>query len=415
MYYTIKEVSLKTNISIKTLRRNIRAGYLLAEKISNVYKISSKTLSDWEKSLFKINIQDSEMVKDIKKMNDIEEYDRVNFVDIKKDFNTNDYWRKELPANAPKFAEMFSGAGGLALGFVKAGFQPVMNVEFMPAANNTYNININKKYNKKDIKGPIDITIEENKKIIIDKLKKEGVDIITGGFPCQGFSMAGDRVVDDKRNKLYLDLLEIVKVVKPPFIMMENVLGLRTMLEGKVEKKIINDFRNIGYKINLSVLNSADFGVPQNRRRVIFIGNRINKENLFPLPTVEKHKTSGEILSKKMPKNINNHLITNHSYQMIERMSVLKYGESLYKNYSDAWKKLDPNKPSPTIKENHGGTHIHPYEDRVITPREMAMLQSFPNDYIFEGSKAQQMVQIGNAVPPLMAKAIALSIKKSFI
>nr|WP_283393212.1 DNA (cytosine-5-)-methyltransferase [Photobacterium phosphoreum] len=276
------------------------------------------------------------MVKDIKKMNDIEEYDRVNFVDIKKDFNTNDYWRKELPANAPKFAEMFSGAGGLALGFVKAGFQPVMNVEFMPAANNTYNININKKYNKKDIKGPIDITIEENKKIIIDKLKKEGVDIITGGFPCQGFSMAGDRVVDDKRNKLYLDLLEIVKVVKPPFIMMENVLGLRTMLEGKVEKKIINDFRNIGYKINLSVLNSADFGVPQNRRRVIFIGNRINKENLFPLPTVEKHKTSGEILSKKMPKNINNHLITNHSYQMIERMSVLKYGESLYKNYSDA-------------------------------------------------------------------------------
>ena len=310
---------------------------------------------------------------------------------------------------------MFSGAGGMALGFVKAGFQPVMNVEFMPAANNTYNININKKYNKKDIKGPIDITIEENKKIIIDKLKKEGVDIITGGFPCQGFSMAGDRVVDDKRNKLYLDLLEIVKVVKPPFIMMENVLGLRTMLEGKVEKKIINDFRNIGYKINLSVLNSADFGVPQNRRRVIFIGNRINKENLFPLPTVEKHKTSGEILSKKMPKNINNHLITNHSYQMIERMSVLKYGESLYKNYSDAWKKLDPNKPSPTIKENHGGTHIHPYEDRVITPREMAMLQSFPNDYIFEGSKAQQMVQIGNAVPPLMAKAIALSIKKSFI
>ena len=362
MYYTIKEVSEKTQISIKTIRRNIRAGYLLAEKISNVYKISSITLAKWEKSSYKIKIKDSNMVKDIKKIIDIDEYDNVKFIDIKEEFDKNDYWGKQLPLDAPKFAEMFSGAGGLALGFLKAGFQPIMNVEFMPAANKTYNTNINKKYNKNDIKDPIDITFEENKKLIIDKLKKEGVDIITGGFPCQGFSMAGDRVIDDNRNKLYLDLLEIVREVKPAFIMMENVLGLRTMLEGKVEKKIISDFRNIGYKINLTVLNSADFGVPQTRKRVIFIGNRINKENLFPLPIVKKYKTSGEVLSKKMPKNICNHLITNHSEDMINRISKLKYGESLYKNYSDAWKKLDPSKPSPTIKENHGGTHIHPYE-----------------------------------------------------
>ena len=414
MYYSIKEVSEKTNISIKTIRRNIKAGYLLADKVSNVYRISLATLTKWSKSSYKINVKDSEMVKDLRNIIDIDEYDNVELIDIKEEFYQNDYWGKKLPVNAPKFAEMFSGAGGLALGFIKAGFKPIMNVEFMPAANKTYNTNINKKYNINDIKDPMDITIEENKRLIINKLKKEGVDIITGGFPCQGFSMAGDRVIDDNRNKLYLDLLEIVREVKPAFIMMENVLGLRTMLAGKVEKKIISDFRNIGYKINLTVLNSADFGVPQTRKRVIFIGNRVNKENLFPLPVVKKYKTSGEVLSKKISKNIHNHLTMNHSEDMINRISKLKYGESLYKNYSDAWKKLDPSKPSPTIKENHGGTHIHPYENRVITPREMAMLQSFPNDYFFEGSKSQQMVQIGNAVPPLMAKAIALSIKKSF-
>ena len=165
-------------------------------------------------------------------------------------------------------------------------------------------------------------------------------------------------------------------------------------------------------------MNSADYYVPQKRERVIFIANRINKTNYHPGPLI---KPDSYITTKQAIEDLLmvdddkdfNHIRTKHSDDMKQRLSSVLEGESLYENYSDSWKKCPWNDASCTIKENHGGVNIHPVESRVITVREMARLQSFPDDFIFKGPKSKQMVQVGNAVPPLLAKAIALSIKKS--
>jgi DNA (cytosine-5)-methyltransferase 1 len=213
-------------------------------------------------------------------------------------------------------------------------------------------------------------------------------------------------------------MLEIVKQIQPDFILMENVEGLRSMLNGKVEAKIISDYKKIGYDINVTVLNSADYYTPQIRNRVIFIGNRIGAKNYHPKPLLsyEEYITLGEAIKKYMnipeDKKIN-HIFTKHTEEMKERISNVPEGQSLYGNYSDAWKKSPWNKPSCTVKENHGGVNIHPKLPRVLTPRELAALQSFPDDFIFKGSKKWQLVQIGNAVPPLLGKAVGIAIMKS--
>ena len=145
----------------------------------------------------------------------------------------------------------------------------------------------------------------------LDKDKK--VDLIVGGFPCQGFSMSGYRVVADPRNSLYLEMLDIVNRIRPEFIVMENVEGLRSMLNGKVEEKIINDYAKIGYQINVTVLNAADYYTPQTRKRVIFIGNRIGAKNYHPKPLLDEnhYKTVGNAISKflDMPENSSKHNI----------------------------------------------------------------------------------------------------------
>ena len=239
-----------------------------------------------------------------------------------------------------------------------------------------------------------------------------------GGFPCQGFSLAGNRIVDDPRNSLYLEMLEIVKTLQPDFVICENVKGLRSMLGGEVEKKIISDYKEIGYEMNVTVLCAADYTTPQKRERVIFIGNRIGARNFHPKPllTPSEYVTTGEAIADLMAHPEDeafNHVPTKHRPDMEKRMLELPEGKSLYKGYSDAWKKCPWNEASCTIKENHGGVNIHPKLPRVLTAREMARLQSFPDDFIFEGKKNKQLVQIGNAVPPLLGKAIGLAIRFS--
>ena len=229
--------------------------------------------------------------------------------------------------------------------------------------------------------------------------------------------MAGNRVVSDPRNSLYLEMLEIVKKVQPDYVVMENVEGLRSMLDGKVETQIINDYKEIGYEINVTTLNAADYGVAQQRRRVIFIGNRIGNKNYHPKPLYEpsNYKTLGSAIYKYMnideDKSIN-HVFTRHTEDMKKRLANVPEGSSLFKNYSDSWKKSPWDKPSCTIKENHGAVNIHPKLPRVLTAREIAAIQSFPDDFIFQGAKKWQLVQIGNAVPPLLGKAIGLSVEK---
>jgi DNA (cytosine-5)-methyltransferase 1 len=209
---------------------------------------------------------------------------------------------------------------------------------------------------------------------------------------------------------------DIVEHLQPEVVIMENVEGLRSMLNGKVEELIIEDYKRIGYEVNLTVLNSVNYGVPQYRKRVIFIGNRVGKTNYHPKPMYDESNniTLGESIKEYLfipeDKSIN-HEFTKHSLEMQERLAAIPEGKSLYKNYSDAWKKSPWDKPSCTIKENHGGTNVHPRLPRCLTARELATLQSFPPDFIFSGSKKWQLVQIGNAVPPLMGKAIGLAVK----
>ena len=311
---------------------------------------------------------------------------------------------------------MFCGAGGMAKGFEIAGFNQLCGMDWFKEAAMTYKHN----FSHPLIEG--DITNPEVKSEFINTIKKQlngkPLTVLSGGFPCQGFSMSGSRIVEDERNSLYKDMLEIINELQPEFVVAENVKGLRSMLGGMVEDKIVKDIGNMGYKVNVTVLNSADYYVPQKRERVIFIANRINKTNYHPEPLI---KPDSYITTKQAIEDLLmvdddkdfNHLRTKHSDDMKRRLSSVLEGEGLYENYSDSWKKCPWNEASCTIKENHGGVNIHPVESRVITVREMARLQSFPDDFIFKGPKSKQMVQVGNAVPPLLAKAIGLSIKKS--
>ena len=405
---TIQEAAELANKSQKTIRRAIAAGKLKATKIQNKTRINQEDFDEWVAN----GCCGSEQVD-----NNVVKNDEVNWIDIS-DLWYKDGWKRKKDLTEYNFIDLFSGAGGLSCGMVMAGFNPVASVEIMPEAVETYKYNFIEKKKFKETVETRDIRSKEVKEKLYEAVKNVKVDVIVGGFPCQGFSMAGYRVVDDPRNSLYKEMKKIVEHIKPEFVVMENVEGLRSMLNGKVEEKIIEDYREIGYEINLTVLNSADYGVPQFRKRVIFIGNRIGKKNYHPKPLYNEtnYVTLGQGIKRfmNMEENIEiNHIFPRHTEEMKKRLALVPEGKSLYKNYSDAWKKSPWDKPSCTVKENHGGTNIHPKLPRCLTPRELAALQSFPDDFIFKGSKKWQLVQIGNAVPPLMGKAIGLALLKN--
>ena len=416
-YLTIAEIADKTGKSQKTIRRNIAANLLTARRIQNKWRIKYDDFEKWlqnkehkvivDQSLFAFNeINENKTFKD-----------EINWIDIS-DYWQFDGWKNTNYRNGYNFIDLFSGAGGLSCGLAMAGFTPVGSVEIMPEAVETYKQNFINYKNFSESVETRDIRDNFVKKDLYESISNKHIHLIVGGFPCQGFSLSGNRVVTDERNNLYLEMLKIVDTIRPEFIVMENVEGLRSMLNGKIEQKIISDYKKIGYSINLTILNSADYGVSQIRRRLIFIGNRINAKNYHPKPLLSKdnYKTLGEELNRflNIPENkFINHTFTKHTDHMIQRLKNVPEGQSLYGNYSDSWKKSPWNKPSCTIKENHGGVNIHPLLPRVLTPRELAALQSFPDDFIFYGPKKWQLVQIGNAVPPLLGKAIGIAVMKA--
>lgn len=410
--YSIADVAEMSGQSQKTIRRHIAAGKLKADKIGNCYRISKENYNKWLMSDLdpeKDNIFNEAIVEE-------QGSDAVNWIDIT-DSWVFDGWSNINYRNGFNFIDLFSGAGGLSCGLTMAGFTPVGSVEIMPEAVATYKYNFVEQKGFNENVQTRDIREYSVKQELYDSVADKHVHLIVGGFPCQGFSMAGHRVVTDPRNSLYLEMLEIVKHIKPDFVVMENVEGLRSMLDGKVEAKIINDYKEAGYDINVAVLNSADYGVPQIRKRVIFIGNRHSLKNYHPKPifSPDNYVTLGEGIKRFMsiPENKQiNHIFTRHSEKMMVQIAAVPEGQSLYGNYSDAWKKSPWDKPSCTVKENHGGVNIHPKLPRVLTPRELASLQSFPDDFIFQGSKKWQLVQIGNAVPALLGKAIGIAIMK---
>ncbi len=404
---TIAEAAELAGKSQKTIRRAVASGKLKSTKIQNKTRIEKTDFDEWMEN----GCCGAEEQENSSKKADV-----VNWIDISKDWD-KDGWDNPKDRSKYNFIDLFSGAGGLSCGMVMAGFNPIASVEIMPQAVETYKYNFIEKHKFDENVETRDIRNQEVKDKLYKSVEGKKIDVIVGGFPCQGFSMAGYRVVDDPRNSLYKEMKDIVEKLQPEIVVMENVEGLRSMLNGKVEEMIIEDYKKIGYEINLTVLNSANYGVPQFRKRVIFIGNRVGKTNYHPKPLYDEtnYVTLGEAIEPymNMPENPEiNHVFSKHTEEMKARLAAIPEGKSLYKNYSDAWKKSPWDKPSCTIKENHGGTNVHPKLPRCLTAREIATLQSFPSDFIFKGTKKWQLVQIGNAVPPLLGKAIGLAVKK---
>lgn len=328
--------------------------------------------------------------------------------------NLNAEWvdSKQIEPNHKKFncVDLFAGAGGISCGFDMAGLQSRFAIEINPFASETYKNNFPEaKVHCGDIK-----ELSEND--ITKYVGNHEIHIVTGGFPCQGFSVAGFRDPDDKRNVLYKEVVRTVKALKPWFVVLENVPGVLTMKKGQVFQTIIKDFESIGYpNMSVYILEAADYGVAQFRPRAIFIANRFGLKNPYPKPILKPDRyipiedAIDDLKNKPRDPSIN-HEWTKHSKEFEDRISNVKPGHSLYENFFDAYKRQYKGIPSMTIKENHGGTHIHPDLNRCISAREMARLQSFPDTFIFSGPMKKAMWQIGNAVPPLMFKHIGLAL-----
>lgn len=316
-----------------------------------------------------------------------------------------------------KVIDLFAGAGGLSEGFSQAGFDVIaavdVNDEFLET--HRHNHPETTHVTADLLNADPEKTLEEN------DIDKDEIDVVMGGPPCKGFSIAGKRKEDDERNNLVDRFIDWVEYIEPDMFLMENVTGILTMKDGEVIELVMDRYKELGYNAKYKTLNAARHGVPQRRRRVIFLGRKDGVEPDYPEPTHkdgEKQKRL-DSMGLKSPRTVRdaimdedlskypNHEKTNHSDDMKERLSELEYGETLYESYGDSWKRLDPDEPAITIKENHNAPFVHPVENRVGTVRECATLQSFPLDYEFKGSKSKQLKQVGNAVPPGLAKRLA--------
>lgn len=334
------------------------------------------------------------------------------------------------------YIDLFSGVGGMSLGFEREGFKNIFSIDFDKNACQTYKKNFpSHTLIEKDIK---DLTEKE----ILELTNNKQVDLIIGGTPCQGFSMAGNigrSFVNDPRNHLFKEFARVVSILKPKFFIIENVARVYSHNKGKTRKEIISLFRKLGYETECKVLNSANYGVPQVRNRIFLIGNRLHLKNKFPEkthdkknqttinnPKIKKWTTIKEIIDD-LPKlnsgessKIPNHEAMNHSEQMLNKMSYVSNGgsrhqipEKIRPKTGDVRKYIKYNADEPSICITGDMRKVFHYsQNRALSVRELARIQSFPDNFIFVGSKISQQQQVGNAVPSRMAQAIAKTIKE---
>ena len=332
--------------------------------------------------------------------------------------------------------DLFCGAGGLSYGFEKAGVNILLGID-----NDAMALKVFEK-NHKDAKSICGDITQLHYNDIKELIGDTTIDLIIGGPPCQGMSLSGPRKFDDPRNKLYLSYIRFVQEIKPKAFVIENVPGLVSLFKGQIKDSIIERLTNLGYKVGYRILCAADYGVPQSRKRVVFVGlkkeffdfDRIKEEDmvtcemaLSDLPPLidslgedpaEYETLPQNEYQKLMRKNsvqVHNHIAAAHSEKVRNIIALVPDGGN-YKDLPDeyrntrnfhvAWTRFRSDKPAPTIDTGHRH-HFHYKYNRVPTVRECARLQSFPDDFIFEGNKTQQFRQVGNAVPPIMAKAIA--------
>lgn len=345
--------------------------------------------------------------------------------------------------------DLFAGVGGLSYGFQQTGCNIILANEIDPDIAYSYTKNhINTKMINSDISR---MDIES----IFTEYKDE-VDIVIGGPPCQGFSQKGSRKsIDDKRNFLFKYFYNVVEFLKPKYFLMENVPNILTTENGLFINEIENLFKGTGYEINYKILNAANFGVPQHRRRAFILGKYKSSPPKLPegnnnFVTAEEaigdleYLSSGEGKDKMdylhEPKSdyqrlmrtgsmeLFNHKATNHSKEVIGKLKIIPEGmgkevlpqELLTKSiYSGTWSRIIRDEPTVTITTRFdtpsSGRFTHYRLNRCITVREAARLQSFPDTFIFYGTKTSQMKQVGNAVPPLLGKVIAETIIKDAI
>lgn len=316
------------------------------------------------------------------------------------------------------YIDLFSGAGGFSLGFDKKNFKHIFSIDIDSSSCETYRHNFpNHKLIKKDI-------CELSRQEILHLSRSIDVDVIVGGPPCQGFSIAGNigrKFIEDPRNSLFKEFVRVVEVVRPKFFIMENVARLYTHNKGTTRQEIISDFEKLGYNVECDVLNSADYGVPQIRKRIIFIGSLFSRKIEFPKKTISRYFTVKEALSS-YPKLsagekslIPNHVAMSHSKQMLEKMSYVSDGGNrdeipleIRPKSGDVRKYIRYNSHEPSICITGDMRKVFHYDqNRALSVRELAELQSFPCNFVFKGSKISQQQQVGNAIPPKMAEAIA--------
>ncbi len=356
-----------------------------------------------------------------------------------------------------KVIDLFAGCGGFSVGFENSGYDIIKAVEFDKEIAKSYSFN-----HKHTIMYDCDIaTIADNK-----HFSKKEAEVIIGGPPCQGFSMAGERIrsnkafIQDPRNYLFRHYLEIVKIVRPKVFLLENVKGILSKDKGAIFNEIVNAFGDTDnfdgdkYFLNYKVCKAVEFGIPQRRERVVIIGI-LNKdfdiESLFsvakrnilnnnpnffdevtlkdaisdiPEPTgdgkayLKECNSNYQKYLRNDAKTILNHIASKHNSLAVSRMNDVEVGknwtslkEEIHSVHSGAYGRLDWNLPTMTITTRFdtpaGGRFIHPDYNRTITPREAARIQSFPDSFVFLGNKTSICKQIGNAVPPKLSFFLA--------
>ncbi|PTJ01365.1 DNA cytosine methyltransferase [Staphylococcus simulans] len=352
--------------------------------------------------------------------------------------------------------DLFSGAGGLSRGFMDAGFSVKLGIDFDDAALKTFSEN----HGNTDIM-KLDLFNHDNINKIVEYVRKNNlsIDVLIGGPPCQGFSLAGKREEFDKRNVLYSAMVKTAQKIKPKVVILENVPGMLTLYNGAGAKRVREDFERIGYNVATpKILYAPEYGVPQIRRRVFFVmtlKNVVNKKFEYPeselneadyisceqaindLPSLNEVENFNlnqtfdyatpptsiyQEIMRGNSKEVINHIPTNHTKETIKLISLVPEGKN-YKSlpetilskrkfkYNEALTRYHSKKPSRTIDTGHR-THFHYKWNRIPTVRENARLQSFPDDFVFFGNKQEQYRQVGNAVPPLLGKAIAKKVKE---
>lgn len=344
----------------------------------------------------------------------------------------------------PRVIDLFAGVGGLSLGFEMAGFDVVLANEYDPEIAESYIRN----------RPNVRMVIADISNVPVDEVfgpYAGTVDVVIGGPPCQGFSQKGKRLsVNDPRNFLFRNYFEVVRCVRPRYFVIENVPNLLTTEGGLFGREIMDLFGGIGYAVTTGVLRAEDFGVPQMRHRACIIGHLGEQPVALSEPSGDRttvwdaigdlaYLESGEgeevsryrgdprsgyqAMLREGSSELFNHVATTHSKTTLDRLAMIPPeggrdalpSEHLTKStYSGTWCRMHKDGLARTITTRYdtpsSGEFTHPFLDRAITTREAARIQSFPDTYRFYGSKSSQMRQVGNAVPPLLGRAIAMRI-----